>query len=365
MKYNLAMTVALGATALIFSLLAPQPAAADARVANPASSASAPTNQAAPEPTIFDLLKQQETAPINTRTYPADTGQPRAVPQLTEAELKRMEADRAAMIARMKAEAEKAGFRLAETPEGLVATKTPEQIEAEKKRPFYKPRAFNTTALGDGVNEALATTIFRDLGRADGIRGEKSTALYKSYFGPGPLDGRAFRSLLLNRIFAIDTVPTAEDVAENPDLERNATEMNESVDLVRATRFAGFDGVTLSNGFVKNYTKIPAIVRLSEFLREARQNLSPQPRQPCPQPFFDGTGAPIKIWYTGELLAGKKNCSWLHNESHGFQIVVLRNVQLFCQTCTEQVKKDAGIYADYLLNRIMHPDERRRLLNDR
>lgn len=109
----------------------------------------------------------------------------------------------------------------------------------------------------------------------------------------------------------------------------------------------------------KNYTKFdhPLMAKMMVVFHESRHtevsngNWS---HATCPSPFIDPkTGKDMVSIFTGATLAGEPACDKTPLGSYGSSQIMLKNIQKFCENCTEKVKMDAGIYGDDQLGRML------------
>ena len=99
----------------------------------------------------------------------------------------------------------------------------------------------------------------------------------------------------------------------------------------------------------------PQVARMMVVYHESRHTESQNgnwPHDTCPTPFVDKNGNEIKSIWTGATLAGEAACDSTPFGSYGSSMILLKNIQKFCSSCTEKVKMDAGIYADDQFKRV-------------
>jgi hypothetical protein len=119
----------------------------------------------------------------------------------------------------------------------------------------------------------------------------------------------------------------------------------------------------------QNYIKFshPQIARLMVIYHEARHTEISRggwPHARCPVPFVDANGQPMKSIWTGAELAGQPACDVTPMGSYGSSLILLKNLQKFCTSCTEKVRMDAGLYADDQLGRVIDDKARRDIQRD-
>jgi hypothetical protein len=106
-----------------------------------------------------------------------------------------------------------------------------------------------------------------------------------------------------------------------------------------------------------NYIKFehPQIARLMVVYHEARHTESQNGNwghATCPTPFLGEDGKEIKSIWTGASLAGEPACDVTPRGSYGSSTILIKNVSMFCTSCSEKVKMDADIYAMDQMKRI-------------
>lgn len=111
----------------------------------------------------------------------------------------------------------------------------------------------------------------------------------------------------------------------------------------------------------------PAIARLMIVYHEARHtevkhgNFS---HATCPTPFKDEKGNDMKSIWTGRLLQGEAACDNTAFGSYSSSTILLRNVAMNCDTCSEKVKMDADIYATDQIGRVTNPKAKEQMKQD-
>jgi hypothetical protein len=72
----------------------------------------------------------------------------------------------------------------------------------------------------------------------------------------------------------------------------------------------------------------------------------------------------VKSIWTGLPLAGQAGCDRVAVGSYGLTVVMNKNIEKSCTSCTEKVRMDAGLYADDQFKRITNPQAAQQLTND-
>jgi len=119
----------------------------------------------------------------------------------------------------------------------------------------------------------------------------------------------------------------------------------------------------------QNYIKFshPQIARLMVVFHESRHtetNHGNWMHAKCPTPFADENGREYTSIWTGASLAGEPACDRTAFGSYGSSMIMLKNVQKFCSSCTDKVRMDAGIYADDQFNRVIDAQARSSIRKD-
>ena len=123
--------------------------------------------------------------------------------------------------------------------------------------------------------------------------------------------------------------------------------------------------IWLTQNFIK--FSHPQIARLMVVLHEARHTENQNGNwghATCPVPFKDAKGNDMKSIWTGSTLAGQPACDVTPKGSYGSSTILLKNVSRFCESCTDKVKLDAGIYADDQLGRISSAKAKQDMIAD-
>jgi hypothetical protein len=118
-----------------------------------------------------------------------------------------------------------------------------------------------------------------------------------------------------------------------------------------------------------NYTKFshPQIAKMMVVFHEARHTESQNGNwghASCPSPFLDADGRDMKSIWTGASLAGQPACDSTPKGSYGSSTIMLKNIAKFCETCSDKVKEDAGIYSDDQLKRVTNANAKAQMLKD-
>lgn len=174
-----------------------------------------------------------------------------------------------------------------------------------------------------------------------GIQGSGASALHQQIFNPGNISGPAYVNFFETRV---------TDVGMNSCGDSNA--------VACVIPFIDPSKIWLTRNYIK--FSHPQIARLMVVFHESRHTESQNgnwPHANCPTPFTDpSTGHDMTSIWTGASLAGEPACDITPFGSYGSSMIMLKNIQKFCSSCTDKVKMDAGIYADDQFKRIIAPD---------
>lgn len=119
----------------------------------------------------------------------------------------------------------------------------------------------------------------------------------------------------------------------------------------------------------QNYIKFshPQISRLMVVFHESRHTERQNGNwghARCPRPFLDPNGNEYHSIWTGATLSGEAACDVTPYGSYGSSLIMLKNIQKFCTSCTNKVRMDAGLYADDQFTRITDPGARKAIQQD-
>lgn len=119
--------------------------------------------------------------------------------------------------------------------------------------------------------------------------------------------------------------------------------------------------------FTPNYLKgdFPAIRRVEILIHEARHTeREAWPHDRCPTPFKDENGEDFRT-KSGDFLAGRYSCDETPVGAYGVGLIMLKNIEKFCESCAPKVRMDARIYAEKAYRRhIVGPAARQALHDD-
>lgn len=193
--------------------------------------------------------------------------------------------------------------------------------------------------FGKEVPQKIKNQVTQDLKTVSSFKSTTSSSLHKEIFGE--LEGKNYMEWLESRITRIGLNDCGSD--------------GKAVACV--IPMLGASKIWLT----KNYTELdhPMIAKVSVLYHEARHTEVDQgywSHARCPKVFKNEKGNDVTSIWTGAKLAGRPSCDITPYGSYGSALIMLKNIQKFCDNCGEKVKMDAGIYADGHLDRITGKD---------
>ena len=196
------------------------------------------------------------------------------------------------------------------------------------------------------VPQALQQQVLGDLGFIKTIASSKASVLHKQIYGD--VSGAAYDTFFTSRVLRVgyDDQMSGGAVAY-------VSPMMDSEKMY----------------FTQNYTSFshPQIARLMVVFHEARHTETKNQfwmHATCPTPFKDDKGNEVKSIWTGLPLAGQPGCDSTALGAYGSSTIMMKNISLFCENCSQKVKMDAGLYSDDQLNRLLPADARNQIRQD-
>lgn len=185
-----------------------------------------------------------------------------------------------------------------------------------------------------------------DLGFVQGIQGSGASRMHQQVFGG--VSGSAYAAFFDSRVTAVgmDGCGSANAVA-------------------CVIPWRNHNKMWLTQNFVR--FSHPQIARTMIMFHEARHTERQNSfwhHASCPTPFRDADDNDIKSIWTGAPLAGEPACDTTPLGSYGSSTIMLKNIQRFCENCTDKVKMDAGLYGDDQFVRIVDSGARRQMRED-
>ncbi|MEK6706219.1 MAG: hypothetical protein AABZ06_10555 [Bdellovibrionota bacterium] len=199
------------------------------------------------------------------------------------------------------------------------------------------PFAAHAITFDTDVPKETKVQLMQDLDFVSYIFGNEASALHKQIFGD--FSGKVYSDFFTSRVLRVGM---------------NSCGNGKAVACV----IPFFDSSKM--WLTQNYIKFshPQIARLMIVFHESRHTESMNgfyTHATCPDPFLDADGNEIKSIWTGSSLSGEPACDNTPFGSYGSSLIMLKNIQKFCQNCTEKVKLDAGFYGDDQFKRIINP----------
>lgn len=215
-----------------------------------------------------------------------------------------------------------------------VSAQAQEQLEL-----FQSPLKYDKN-----VAPAVKKQMEEDLLFVETVKSSKTSPLFQQIYGS--MEGRPLADWIFSRVKAVGYE------------ERNDGAVA-FVMIFQPTK------MWLTQNFVK--FQHPQISRLMIVYHEARHTEVKNGNwrhASCPTPFKNENGEDMKSIWTGLLLEGEAACDSTPFGSYGSSTILLKNIAMNCETCSEKVKMDADIYAQDQLGRITNPVAKEAMLKD-
>lgn len=188
------------------------------------------------------------------------------------------------------------------------------------------------------VPSAIQKQMLDDLSFIYGIQGKSASTLHQQIFGL--VSGQDYQKFFESRVMSIG---------------KNGCGNGNAVACV--IPFLDSSKMWITDNYIK--FSHPQVARMMVVYHEARHtevDHDNYPHATCPSPFKDVDGSDMKSIWTGALLAGEPACDVTPFGSYGSSMIMLKNIQKSCDSCTDKVKMDAGIYADNQFKRVTAAD---------
>ena len=224
---------------------------------------------------------------------------------------------------------------------------TKEEAAAAKKKFGMRERKVVSGLVFDAdVPEAIQKQMRADMAFIGTIKGGAGTPLHQKIFGA--VDGATYVRFFESRVTGI-----------------GMNDCGSAKAVACVIPFQDPSKMWLTQNFVK--FDHPQISRMMIVFHESRHTESENgnwSHATCPDPFLDANGKDMVSIWTGATLAGEPACDVTPLGSYGSSTIMLKNVQKFCENCTDKVKMDAGLYADDQLGRITDAGAHQEMLTD-
>ncbi|OGR58143.1 MAG: hypothetical protein A2X36_16320 [Elusimicrobia bacterium GWA2_69_24] len=223
-----------------------------------------------------------------------------------------------------------------------------EEVAAVPKRfgPMSKEFAAMKYTFDSDVPADIQSQMRDDLAFIGGLQGQGASKLHAQIFGA--VDGAAYTRFFESRVKGIGM----DDCGNG-----NAV----------ACVIPFFNPWKM--WLTQNYIRFshPQVSRMMVVFHEARHtevSHGNYPHASCPEPFRDENGNDMTSIWTGASLAGEPACDKTPFGSYGSSMIMLKNIQKFCSSCTDKVKMDAGLYADDQFGRVTDAKARKQIIDD-
>lgn len=220
----------------------------------------------------------------------------------------------------------------------LIGFSGPSRAEAQ-----FVP--FEQILFLSGVPSDVKNEILLDFSGLDLIQGSNSSQLHQRVFGPGSLNGQKYR----------------EYIAKHT---KYVTFENSLHGGAAALAADGKGGMIVTGQFIALRSRMSSIERSIMFMHEARHNEGYGIEVRCPTPFHDRNGNKRVSYYGKIPLEGQYACDDRPDGPNGLEIIVLKNIEKYCDTCPLEQRKLLGKVANDLMERIISPSARKVLMDD-
>lgn len=200
---------------------------------------------------------------------------------------------------------------------------------------------------------ALQNQIISDFLDMTSIRGTHQSPLHKKIFGGHGLDGRVYQKFILSRVQEFEYWSSP----------------NSGVYLMSAGAVEGEQKIIISARYYSLSTSLEQIIRQALYIHEARHNEEDNEwaHSPCPSPFLDKSGNAVISILDGQNIVekdGSASCDIVAFGSYGVSLIMARNIQKYCTSCSNESRVAAGKFADNMLLRIIDPKAKAALIMD-
>lgn len=196
------------------------------------------------------------------------------------------------------------------------------------------------------VPQDIAKQMSEDLSFVSTISGKSQTPLHQQIFSA--VDGKTYQKFFETRVTSVGLSNCGNGNA---------------VACVQPM-FAP-NKMWLTNNYIK--FSHPQIARLMVVFHEARHTERQNGNwghATCPTPFLDEQGKnKVSIW-TGSPLAGEPACDVTPLGSYGSSTIMLKNIAMNCDSCSEKIKMDADIYSADQMGRISDASAKKKMIDD-
>jgi hypothetical protein len=206
---------------------------------------------------------------------------------------------------------------------------------------FCSNIAFAQLKFDRNVPENIRSQILQDLNYIYEIKLSKASSLHRKIF-----QDQSYKDFFNSRVFTVGV-----------DLNPNNIATAYVNWLFPNKMFLGLNYVQHNH---------PLLMRVEVLFHEARHTEKERwSHVNCPVPFLDEDGSDMKGEVTGIKLEGLPACDTHALGAYGLGSVMLRNIALYCENCSEKIKMDAEIFSEFSAKRIITPNEKLRLKKDK
>jgi len=203
--------------------------------------------------------------------------------------------------------------------------------------------------FGEEVTDAVRKQVTTDLALLETFTGDTASAFHKEIFGE--VGGKNYLEWFNKRVTRIGMHTCGAGGNSKP--------------VACVIPMLGASKIWLTKFYVE--ANDPMMSKMATLFHEARHAENEHgnwPHAKCPVPFKNAKGEDIVSYLTGAKLEGRPACDSTPFGSYGTELIMLKNINRNCTSCTEKVRMDAGIYADFSLERFPDKDAHASLVED-
>lgn len=203
------------------------------------------------------------------------------------------------------------------------------------------------TNFDSDVPDDVKKQYIADLNVVLEMKGAKQTPLHQDIFGK--LEGQTYHQFLTDRVksVGIDDCGGGSGVMACVQPFFDSSKMWLTPNLLQAG--------------------VPQASRILIYFHEARHTEDDKGNWPhafCPVPFLDENGQDIVGLTSGTKLEGQPACDTRLLGAYGVGIFMMKNISLFCDTCSDKFKMDSDLYSTDQVKRFHKPETKKKALAD-